>query len=75
MSLKTFNLDESMYKKYSSHCKKEGISMSKQIDRFIGDEVARIEGLRTTQPDASSTKKSAHSLKTEGNEHPMHKFC
>lgn len=72
MALKTFNLDEDMYKKYSIHCKKEGISMSKQIDRFISDEVSRIQSVKT-----SSIKESPvapHQQHTH-NEHTMRKFC
>ena len=74
MALKTFNLDESIYKKYSSHCKKEGISMSKQIERFIGEEVIRIEQSKGRIIDSEVVKKSP-SLKTLSSEHPMHKFC
>ncbi len=35
MVLKTFNLDEETYQKFSDFCKQNGISMSKQIDIFI----------------------------------------
>ena len=35
MALKTFNLEEETYKKFSDFCKQNGISMSKQIDIFI----------------------------------------
>ena len=35
MVLKTFNLEEGTYKKFSDFCKQNGISMSKQIDIFI----------------------------------------
>ena len=35
MVLKTFNLEEQTYKKFSDFCKQNGISMSKQIDIFI----------------------------------------
>jgi hypothetical protein len=35
MVLKTFNLEENTYKKFSEFCKENGISMSKQIDIFI----------------------------------------
>ena len=39
MVLKTFNLDESTYKKFSKFCKENGISMSKQIDLFIRSQI------------------------------------
>ena len=35
MTLKTFNLDEDTYKRFSEFCKENGLSMSKQIDIFI----------------------------------------
>ena len=35
MVLKTFNLDNETYKKFSESCRENGLSMSKQIDIFI----------------------------------------
>jgi len=35
MVLKTFNLDEDVYKMFSEFCKEHGFSMSKQINLFI----------------------------------------
>lgn len=35
MVLKTFNIEDETYKKFSEFCKENGISMSKQIDIFI----------------------------------------
>ena len=35
MALKTFNLDEETYRKFSEFCKENGLSMSKQINIFI----------------------------------------
>ena len=35
MVLKTFNLEDKTYKKFSEFCKANGFSMSKQIDIFI----------------------------------------
>lgn len=35
MVLKTFNLNEEVYKQFSKFCKENGISMSKQIEIFI----------------------------------------
>lgn len=43
MVLKTFNLDEEIYKQFSKYCKKEGISMSKKIENFIRAEVERMQ--------------------------------
>ena len=42
MALKTFNVREEVYGKFSKFCKEHGISMSKQVELFmesqIGDE-------------------------------------
>ena len=35
MVLKTFNVEEAVYRKFSDFCKCNGISMSKQIDFFM----------------------------------------
>jgi len=35
MALKTFNVDEEVYKEFSQFCKENGISMSKQIEIFM----------------------------------------
>ena len=43
MALKTFNVDHEVYQKFSEHCKREGISMSKRIENFLKAEVDRIQ--------------------------------
>lgn len=35
MTLKTFNLDENAYQKFSEYCKENGLSMSRQVEIFI----------------------------------------
>ncbi|HLC78248.1 MAG TPA: hypothetical protein VJH92_03930 [Candidatus Nanoarchaeia archaeon] len=35
MVLKTFNVQEAVYKKFSGFCKQHGISMSKQVEIFM----------------------------------------
>ena len=35
MELKTFNVQEAVYKKFSGFCKEHGISMSRQIELFM----------------------------------------
>lgn len=35
MVLKTFNLEDETYRKFSEFCKENGLSMSKQVDIFI----------------------------------------
>ncbi len=39
MVLKTFNVSEDTYNKFSHKCKQFGISMSKQVDLFIQSQV------------------------------------
>ena len=35
MAIKTFNIDEDVYNRFSGFCKSHGISMSKQVDLFM----------------------------------------
>lgn len=35
MALKTFNVEEDVYKKFSNFCKGHGVSMSKQVEMFM----------------------------------------
>jgi hypothetical protein len=35
MVLKTFNLNEEVYRKFSEYCREHGISMSRQVNLFI----------------------------------------
>lgn len=53
MALKTFNVDEEVYRKFSEHCKKEGISMSKRVENFIREEVQKISGISVPERDTS----------------------
>jgi len=46
MVLKTFNLDENTYKKFSEFCKENGISMSKQINIFIKAQIEEEPEIR-----------------------------
>jgi antitoxin component of RelBE/YafQ-DinJ toxin-antitoxin module len=39
MVLKTFNLDEAVYSKFSHFCKNHGISMSRQVQIFMESQV------------------------------------
>jgi hypothetical protein len=47
MALKTFNVNEETYKKFSEHCKKEGISMSKKVENFLRQELEKIKPTET----------------------------
>ena len=42
MALKTFNLDEEVYRRYSAHCKRRGMSMSKQIEFFMREKLDKL---------------------------------
>ena len=46
MVLKTFNLEEQTYQKFSDFCKNNGISMSKQIDIFIKAQIEEKPKIR-----------------------------
>ena len=46
MVLKTFNLDDETYKKFSEYCKQRGLSMSKQVDIFIKLQLTDKEEVR-----------------------------
>jgi antitoxin component of RelBE/YafQ-DinJ toxin-antitoxin module len=35
MALKTFNIQEEVYRRFSKFCKEHGLSMSKQIELFM----------------------------------------
>lgn len=35
MAIKTFNIEEEIYKQFSGYCKSNGISMSKQVEIFM----------------------------------------
>ena len=35
MVIKTFNLDEDVYRKFADFCRENGLSMSKQVNIFI----------------------------------------
>lgn len=41
MVLKTFNVQEEVYKKFSSFCKEFGISMSKQVEMFMENFISK----------------------------------
>ncbi len=39
MVLKTFNVQEEVYRKFSGFCKEHGISMSKQVEIFMESQI------------------------------------
>ena len=62
--LKTFNLDEGIYKNFSEHCKKNGISMSKRVENFMKSE---LEKLRINTGNIE--------MKKANEEHSFKKYC
>jgi hypothetical protein len=46
MVLKTFNLDNETYEKFSEFCKENGLSMSKQVDIFIKAQIEESPKVR-----------------------------
>ena len=46
MTLKTFNLEEENYRKFSEFCRENGISMSKQINIFIKSQIEEKKEVR-----------------------------
>ncbi len=71
MALKTFNLDEEVYKEFSKYCKKEGISMSRKVENFLREELERLRGKGAKK--VESFKNIRGALKAE--EHSFSKYC
>lgn len=46
MTIKTFNVDEETYNKFSNYCKEFGFSMSKQVDIFMKSQVEEDSKVR-----------------------------
>lgn len=46
MVLKTFNVDEEIYSKFSRFCKEYGISMSKQVEIFMESQISDKKGVK-----------------------------
>ena len=88
MALKTFNVDDEVYKKFSKHCKEKGISMSKQVENFIRKEIEKILDASAGAGAGSNAEKANVSLAVDSNkiekdiknfdkslEHPLRKYC
>jgi len=46
MVLKTFNLEDETYRKFSEFCRENGLSMSKQVDTFIKAQIEESPKVR-----------------------------
>ncbi len=78
MGIKTFNIDEEVYKQFSAHCKKNGVSMSKRVENFIRDEVLKINAFMKMHNDkkASMERTRSVAVKSENaNNHTFSKYC
>ncbi len=71
MVIKTFNIDEEVYKQFSTHCKKNGVSMSRKVENFIRDEIVKLK-IKPVEKKADSTalKKNINS-----EHHTFSKYC
>ena len=72
MTLKTFNVDEDVYKEFSSHCKKEGISMSKRVENFMKKE---LEFLTKDLSNLKENKFNEVISKKNEKDHSMGRYC
>ena len=71
MVIKTFNIDEEVYKKFLSHCKKEGISMSKRVENFLRNELEKISGKKIVKLPSSKDAKKESGI----GHHSFSKYC
>jgi len=76
MALKTFNIDEKIYKQYSDHCKKSGISMSKQVEKFIESELESFKSKSSSSNSKAEHQQAAHETSpANSHEHTFAKYC
>lgn len=75
MALKTFNIDDDIYKSYSKNCKSKGMSMSRQIENFIRNEIEKITKIDSKED--IDVKKISRDMKSfdKSLEHPLKKYC
>ncbi len=62
MSIKTFNIDEEVYKQFSAHCKKHGVSMSKRVENFIRSEVIKLKVKPEVKTEVADKKNVVHTF-------------
>ncbi len=66
MVIKTFNVSEETYKKFSSYCKENGLSMSKQIDMFMKSQVEEEPKARKEYLEKLDRIRKARFVKVKG---------
>jgi 5-bromo-4-chloroindolyl phosphate hydrolysis protein len=78
MALKTFNLDKEVYEEFSKHCKENGISMSKKVEKFIREELEMLK-VQTLGKEVKKAKEmqkfSEVKNKVEVSEPSFGKYC
>jgi hypothetical protein len=65
MVLKTFNVQEEVYRRFSEFCKQHGISMSKQVDNFMGSMVAEEPEARKDYLERLERIRAGHFVKVK----------
>ena len=74
MAIKTFNIDESVYKQLSAYCKKNGVSMSRMVENFLRNEVSRLK-LKLNSSDKKLVSEKNNHFSQETNHHSFSKYC
>jgi hypothetical protein len=67
MAIKTFNLDDKIYKEFAKHCKKEGFSMSRKVENFIKGELGKLQ--------ASGKVSRKLKVSVPSSKHSFQKYC
>ncbi len=71
MVIKTFNIDEEVYKQFSAHCKKNGVSMSRKVENFIRDEIVKLK----IKPASADKKAEILDKNISVAKHSFSKYC
>lgn len=71
-TLKTFNLDSELYREFSEHCKRHGISMSKRVENFIRRE---LESMKSGLEDTRGIQNEVKKVVKDTREHSMERYC
>lgn len=72
MVIKTFNLDEETYELYAEFCKKQGISMSKRVERFIKEDLLKLHEEHGARVNPKAPKPQNPIFDKD---HSMRKYC
>jgi len=78
--LKTFNINEEVYSVFSDYCKREGMSMSRKVEKFMEKEIEFLkngikeEVVSGKKRDLNLVDKKA-SMGGDEKNHSMGKYC